>query len=448
MRKAQKSAINEFGQSFPQNFPIVQKPATPPTPKTPEKKEEPNPLLGNQLFASIGKFFNEKVSAGRDTDYRKLTHLSCLRKLFEEARSANLSTINGESEIFIEIPKNYDGTVKKDDFVYTILNNKAFSLTRTEIAHVTSLIVLPREAKSTKTTDGNSVDLEELNRSYRSYLTHYQTVEGSIHDLLERIYYSVNRRITDKDQYEEFVSQIEAKAAESKIAVSELRDIFDNNGVMILNTQMDQLSCYFDLDRNDQVYVQSLIEFLRNPSMQNFNFFKVHPTIIVNLIAGHIKEEITQAPETLAQIESELKQEFFSRVQAPRGPQILNPDQTGEFEAGIIPNELDYLQIPDDILVHEKISVRLFQQILLKNGVQLPLWDLFTVFDHLNTSMEPRTFQEPYRYHNIAFPHFYRFITNVDYTAKLREDSLRREQAQNLQRMQREFEEQQAQLAL
>jgi hypothetical protein len=116
------------------------RPPTPPTPKTPEKKEEPNPLLNNQLFASIGKFFNEKVSVSRDIDYRKLTFLSCLRKLFEEARQAGLQEINGQSELFKEMPKNFDGTIKKDDFVYAILNNKTFTLTRTEIANIAALI--------------------------------------------------------------------------------------------------------------------------------------------------------------------------------------------------------------------------------------------------------------------------------------------------------------------
>lgn len=129
--------------------------------------------MGNNLFASIGKFFNEKVSAGRDVDYRKLSHLSCLRKLFEESRQANFASVNGDSEVFIEIPKNFDGTIKKDDFVYAILNNKAFSLTRTEIANITSLIALPKDPKSNKSTDGNSIDLDDLNRSYRSYIVHY-----------------------------------------------------------------------------------------------------------------------------------------------------------------------------------------------------------------------------------------------------------------------------------
>lgn len=99
--------------------------------------------------------------------------------------------------------------------------------------------MFPKDAKSGKSTDGNSIDLEELNRSYRSYLVHYQSVEGSIHDLLERIYYSVSRKITDNEQFEEFVAQIEAKTEDSKIPASELRDLFDNNGVMVLNSQMD-----------------------------------------------------------------------------------------------------------------------------------------------------------------------------------------------------------------
>lgn len=100
------------------------------------------------------------------------------------------------------------------------------------------------------------------------------------------------------------------------------------------------------------------------------------------------------------------------------------------------------MQIPDDILVQEKIPARLFQHLLLKSSnLHLPLWDLFTIFDHLNTSMEPRSFQEPSRYHFISFPHFYRFITNIDYTAKLKEDALRREQRESILRMQREFEE-------
>ena len=66
--------------------------------------------------------------------------MNCLRKLFEEARSSNYKEINGD-EIFYDVIRNMDRTVKKDDFIYAILNTKAFTLTRTEITNITSLLL-------------------------------------------------------------------------------------------------------------------------------------------------------------------------------------------------------------------------------------------------------------------------------------------------------------------
>lgn len=165
------------------------------------------------------------------------------------------------------MPKNYDGTIKKDDFVYAILSCKAFTLTRTEIANLCQVLMAPSNIPNPKSTEAYSIDLEELQRSYRSYLGYYGIIERSIKDLLERIMLSVQKKIDDPSQYDEFVKQIEDKANESKIAVSDLRDIFDNNGVSIKDSQIDQLSSYFDLDRNDQIYITSLCEFLKNPTM-------------------------------------------------------------------------------------------------------------------------------------------------------------------------------------
>jgi hypothetical protein len=36
-------------------------------------------------------------------------------------------------------------------------------------------------------------------------------------------------------------------------------------------------------------------------------------------------------------------------------------------------------------------------------------------------------YYEPHRYHHITFPPFYRFLTNEDYEAKLRQDAIRRD---------------------
>ena len=49
--------------------------------------------------------------------------------------------MGGKSEIFKEMPKNYDGTIKKDDFIYGILNANLFTLTRTEISNISGILM-------------------------------------------------------------------------------------------------------------------------------------------------------------------------------------------------------------------------------------------------------------------------------------------------------------------
>jgi len=56
-----------------------------------------------------------------------------MRKLFEEARTQNIEELNGE-DVFKDEIKNFDGTVQKDELIYTLLNSDKFSLTRIEIA--------------------------------------------------------------------------------------------------------------------------------------------------------------------------------------------------------------------------------------------------------------------------------------------------------------------------
>ena len=64
------------------------------------------------------------------------------------------------------------------------------------------------------------------------------------------------------------------------------------------------------MDRNDQIYITSFCEFMKNPSMLSFNFFKVHPAIIVNLVADYIKNEIYIKPDTLSILENDIKIEL------------------------------------------------------------------------------------------------------------------------------------------
>ena len=77
----------------------------------------------------------------KDYDLRDNTYLLALRKLFEEMRVAeDLNDFTSE-ELFADEDKGFDGSVLKDEFVYTILNKEEFTLTRTEISNVCSLLL-------------------------------------------------------------------------------------------------------------------------------------------------------------------------------------------------------------------------------------------------------------------------------------------------------------------
>jgi hypothetical protein len=69
----------------------------------------------------------------------------------------------------------------------------------------------------------------------------------------------------------------------------------------------------------------------------------------------------------------------------------------------------------------------------------LSFWEVFTLFDHLNTTYQ-KLYYEPQRYHQMTFPPFYRFITNEDYEAKMREDALKRYHRQREEELKRQFE--------
>lgn len=70
----------------------------------------------------------------------------------------------------------------------------------------------------------------------------------------------------------------------------------------------------------------------------------------------------------------------------------------------------------------------MFQQVLRKHGVNLTHWEVFTMFDYLNTTYQ-RMYYEPQRYHQVTYSPFYRFVSGgADYEAKLREDRERRQE--------------------
>lgn len=71
-------------------------------------------------------------------------------------------------------------------------------------------------------------------------------------------------------------------------------------------------------------------------------------------------------------------------------------------------------QIPSDVLLGERINAKLFQFKLKKQGVDISLWEVFTLYEQLNIE-QARVFTEPQRYHHITFDLFFKFITNKNY---------------------------------
>ena len=49
---------------------------------------------------------------------------------------------------------------------------------------------------------------------------------------------------------------------------------------------------FFDLDRDQKVYITSLCEYMKTPSSQKINFYKVNTNIIVHKISEYIKNSI------------------------------------------------------------------------------------------------------------------------------------------------------------
>ena len=64
-----------------------------------------------------------------------------MRKMFEEMRVADdLNDFTSEN-LFDDEVKGFDGSVHKDEFIYTILNKEEFTLTRTEVSNVCDLVL-------------------------------------------------------------------------------------------------------------------------------------------------------------------------------------------------------------------------------------------------------------------------------------------------------------------
>ena len=110
--------------------------------------------------------------------------------MFEEMRIAEDLNDFTSDELFNDEVKGFDGSVHKDEFIYTFLNKEEFTLTRTEVSNVCAL--LPNI--STK-DDKAKIDLEQLQYSYTSYLKYQELIEARVIDLLEKFKLAIAKRL-------------------------------------------------------------------------------------------------------------------------------------------------------------------------------------------------------------------------------------------------------------
>lgn len=69
----------------------------------------------------------------------------------------------------------------------------------------------------------------------------------------------------------------------------------------------------------------------------------------------------------------------------------IKVDELSPEEAAAL-NE-DEKDIPEDLLITEKINAKLFQFKLKRQGVPLSLWEVFSLFEHLNIKFEKLYFE-------------------------------------------------------
>jgi hypothetical protein len=154
-----------------------------------------------------------------------------------------LTEINGEP-LFKDEMKNFDGSVNKDDVVYTLLNSELLSLTRSEVGSIIQIV------SDINRSDLGKIDVDEMHFSFQSYLKYYEIIEQRVVDMLEKFKISASKSIKTEEELMNMIADLESKADDSKVALIDLQQVMDKHGVSIRDALYDQFSQFFDLDRD------------------------------------------------------------------------------------------------------------------------------------------------------------------------------------------------------
>lgn len=97
------------------------------------------------------------------------------------------------------------------------------------------------------------------------------------------------------------------------------------------------------------------------------------------MLSSHINEYVKNClqskPENLDLLERELKKELLKSPQQDDDLLNLLPEA----------NVGGQNELPVDLLLNERINAKLLQVKLKRVGVVLSMWEVFSIFDHLNT---------------------------------------------------------------
>ena len=93
---------------------------------------------------------------------------------------------------------------------------------------------------------------------------------------------------------EQLCETIQDACTDSKIQPKELRRIMeDDYGIVLRESLYDQLISYFDLDRKGVIYVASVVQYLYDQKLSNFNFFKINSNVITAHITDYVRNCIS-----------------------------------------------------------------------------------------------------------------------------------------------------------
>jgi len=123
--------------------------------------------------------------------------------------------------------------------------------------------------------------------------------EKRVIEVLERFELCLRKALNrdgevDETEWLQLVNSIEMKVSESKILLADLKRVLEDNGVFVGPNLYAQLSSFFDLDRDDRLYASSILEYLANPSIQQFNFFRICPQVLAQQSQEFIKNCIME----------------------------------------------------------------------------------------------------------------------------------------------------------